>query len=201
MKKTLFALSLILSLTVLWGCSKKNPSSPGGGGGSGGGGGGGGGAAGVTVVSPNGGESWLAGSKHTITWTAIGLSTGQFEILSSKNGGQSWEAVSPGLPLTTRSYAWSPEDTTHQGLVLVQYTSGSQILASDSSDHVFAVTKSANIPYVVGTVSVDAGPYGVAATPDGNYAYVTCSGAGRVDVIATANDSVVDQPMAVNRRP
>jgi len=200
MKKKLCVLSLILALAFLWGCSKKNPSSPGGGGGSGGGGGGGGGTAGVTVVSPNGGENWLAGSKHTITWTAIGLSTGQFEVLSSKNGGQSWEAVSPGLPLTTRSYAWSPEDTTHQGLVLVQYTSGSQVLASDSSDHVFTVTKTSNIPYVVGTISADAGPYGVAATPDGNYAYVTCSGAGRVDVIATANDSVVAK-IAVGNQP
>jgi YVTN family beta-propeller protein len=200
MKKKLCVLSLILALAFLWSCSKKNPSSPGGGGGSGGGGGGGGGTAGVTVVSPNGGESWLAGSKHTITWTAIGLSTGQFEVLSSKNGGQSWEAVSPGLPLTTRSYAWSPEDTTHQGLVLVQYTSGSQVLASDSSDHVFTVTKTSNIPYVVGTISADAGPYGVAATPDGNYAYVTCSGAGRVDVIATANDSVVAK-IAVGNQP
>jgi YVTN family beta-propeller protein len=189
MKRTFLFLVLISALAALWGCSKKNPSGPGGG--SGGGGGGGGGVPAIFVTSPKGGENWSKGSKHTITWTATGLSTGALQVDLSKDGGANWTTLGSGMALTVRSLSWVPEDTTHRGLVRVSDVSGSQILARDSSHAAFTVSFVSNLPYPVDSVAVDVNPYGVALTPDGNFAYVTCSVAGLVDVISTASDSVV----------
>src|SRR5205085_1903850 len=47
-------------------------------------------AATLTVVSPNGGESWKIGTTHSITWSSTGLSGGSVKIELSTNGGTSW---------------------------------------------------------------------------------------------------------------
>ena len=37
----------------------------------------------ITVTSPNGGESWTAGTTHTITWTSMVISTKFSKIVNS----------------------------------------------------------------------------------------------------------------------
>jgi len=46
----------------------------------------------ITVTSPNGGETWEAGSTHNITWTSDGTS-GNVKIEYSTNGGSSWQMI------------------------------------------------------------------------------------------------------------
>jgi len=46
----------------------------------------------VSVVSPNGGESWGVGTFQTITWTTIGI-TGNVDVEVSRNGGGSYETL------------------------------------------------------------------------------------------------------------
>jgi len=194
MEKRLFVLGLISVLAVLWSCSKKHVTSYGGGGG----GGGGGGAAAITVVSPNGGESWVVGTKHVITWNASGLTSGSvLRVSFSTDGGATWDTVpkAGNLAYTARSFNWDISGpATTRGRILVANISGSQTLASDKSDTTFTTVLTSNQPYVVDSMRVGSGPYGVAITPDGAYAYVTCSSFSGVDsvyIISTANDSVV----------
>lgn len=192
MKKTSFLLCIVLVLILCGDCSKRSATAP-----PPGGGGGGGeiGPPSLTLISPNGGESWLVGSRHLITWNAGNLSRGSLVVFSSTNGGASWDTLADTLHYSSRSYLWEvsgPAGT--QNRIKVADVSGTQVLTSDSSDGTFATVVSGGQPYVVDSVTVGPGPYGVAITPDGAYAYVTCtsfSGTDSVYVIATAQDSVV----------
>ncbi|HEY6196178.1 MAG TPA: Ig-like domain repeat protein [Candidatus Eisenbacteria bacterium] len=54
----------------------------------------------VAVTSPNGGESWLQGSVHAITWTATdpeGIAAGGITLEYSVDNGSSWLPVASGL--------------------------------------------------------------------------------------------------------
>jgi subtilisin family serine protease len=91
----------------------------------------------ITVTSPNGGESWTAGSVHNITWTSSG-SVGNVKIQYSTNNGGSWSTV-VSATANDGSYAWTvPAVSSTQCLVRIsQVSSGSP---SDSSNAVFSIT-------------------------------------------------------------
>jgi YVTN family beta-propeller protein len=135
------------------------------------------------------------GSKQTITWSASNVTSGRFFVFRSTNGGSSWDTLADTLHYSSRSYLWevsAPAGT--QFRIKVANVSDTLVLAADSSNGTFTIVFPSNQPYVVDSVRVGTGPYGVAITPDGADAYVTCSsfsGADSVYVIATAQDSVV----------
>ena len=58
----------------------------------------------ITVLSPNGGESWALRSNQTIRWTSSGIS-GNMKIELSRNGGASWETVKNNAP-NNGAYSW-----------------------------------------------------------------------------------------------
>jgi hypothetical protein len=47
----------------------------------------------VTVITPNGGESWAIGSRQTIQWNSSNVS-GKVKIELSRNGGTTWTLLS-----------------------------------------------------------------------------------------------------------
>ncbi len=47
---------------------------------------------GIQVLSPNGGEEWVVGSEHDITWTSMNF-TGNVKIEYSTNGGTDWMPI------------------------------------------------------------------------------------------------------------
>lgn len=51
----------------------------------------------LTVMKPNGGESWKINSSKTIQWTSSGVS-GNVHIELSRNGGGIWETLFAGTP-------------------------------------------------------------------------------------------------------
>ncbi len=51
------------------------------------------GATTITVTSPAGGESWVKGSIHAITWTKTSDLTGNVRILISRNGGATFRTI------------------------------------------------------------------------------------------------------------
>jgi hypothetical protein len=51
----------------------------------------------LTLTSPNGGESWTAGSTRTITWSSSGLG-GTVNLEISRDGGASWDAIFENTP-------------------------------------------------------------------------------------------------------
>jgi hypothetical protein len=50
----------------------------------------------ITVTSPNGGENWVVGSTHNITWTSSGGVGAVVSIDYSINGGSSWTSIFGG---------------------------------------------------------------------------------------------------------
>lgn len=101
-------------------------------------------AATIRVTSPNGGQSWPAGTPQTITWTSSNLtSSGQLYVLFSKDGGQTdyptpIAILSPGAT----SHSWTPtaSHATTAGRVFVGNLVSGTYEASDWSDQNFTVT-------------------------------------------------------------
>jgi len=60
---------------------------------------------GMSVTSPNGGETWAIGSARTIAWTSSAL-TGNVKIDLSRNGGTSWAPVIGSTP-NDGSHPWA----------------------------------------------------------------------------------------------
>ena len=100
------------------------------------GGGGGGTTPAVTVTSPNGGESWLAGSSQAITWSSANVANVKLEY--SADAGATWSTVAASVPASPASFAWTvPSATTTSGLVRVSDVASA---TSDVSNATFSVT-------------------------------------------------------------
>ncbi|NJL70623.1 MAG: hypothetical protein HC888_02885 [Candidatus Competibacteraceae bacterium] len=93
----------------------------------------------VTLTSPNGGESWAAGSSRTITASCSGTITG-WQLDYSTNGGSTWTMIN-GISTTSlpSSYNWTvpsaPSSTCRVKLTLL-YSGGS---VSDTSNANFTI--------------------------------------------------------------
>jgi hypothetical protein len=60
----------------------------------------------ITVTSPNGAETWYAGSHHNITWTSSGF-TGNVKIELSIDSGANWSTVVAASTANTGTYDWT----------------------------------------------------------------------------------------------
>ena len=94
-------------------------------------------AATLTVTSPNGGETWQAGTTHIITWTSSGV-TGNIQI-QPYLGGVAQTNLTTSAP-NTGSYSWSipagyTPGTTYQ--IAISAMSGS---VSDFSNAYFTIS-------------------------------------------------------------
>ncbi len=72
----------------------------------------------LTLTSPSGGETWAAGSLHTLTWKAEGpLGTAEVRAEASTDGGKSW-ATAGTAPAAVGSLLWRVPDTPSRACVL-----------------------------------------------------------------------------------
>ncbi|MDB4951266.1 MAG: Endonuclease/exonuclease/phosphatase [Gemmatimonadetes bacterium] len=100
--------------------------------------GGGGTTPSVTVTSPNGGESWVVGSSHAITWTSANVANVKLDY--TLNGGTSWTAITASTPAAAGTYTWTvPATASTSALVRVTDAASS---ATDASNTAFSVTTS-----------------------------------------------------------
>ena len=97
----------------------------------------------LTIVSPNGGESWGRGSEHTISWTSTNL-TGkvQLDLIIYKGATENWMVgvIKDNLPVNG-SYLWKAGEYSGQTVAHGQYKirvrSMTNNAYSDSSDAPF----------------------------------------------------------------
>ncbi len=68
---------------------------------------------GITVTSPNGGESWVQGSQHDITWTSYGV-IGYVKIDLERNGLNSQTLVT-NIPANSGTFQWTIPTTLATG--------------------------------------------------------------------------------------
>jgi hypothetical protein len=59
----------------------------------------------VALISPNGGESWVVGSQHSITWTSTGVDAVMLEYTT--DNGNNWMLIAPSTPGATGSFLWT----------------------------------------------------------------------------------------------
>ncbi len=96
----------------------------------------------VTVTSPNGGETWAAGTTHDVTWTATGL-TGTVTIDLYKGG--VYQKTLGTADAATGSFSWAIATTETVGTdyrVLVWQGS-----VSDESDADFAIVRTVRVDF------------------------------------------------------
>jgi hypothetical protein len=98
----------------------------------------------ITVISPNGGETLVAGSTHKITWKSSD-NVGNVKIAYSTNNGASWRPIANYRGDDTE-YDWKvPEHLSENCLVRIREINGDP---SDVSDAVFSIVLKPSITII-----------------------------------------------------
>ncbi|HVP39658.1 MAG TPA: S8 family serine peptidase [Candidatus Saccharimonadales bacterium] len=97
----------------------------------------------VHVTSPVGGEHWVGGSTHNITWTAVdSIEVDSVKLEYSVDNGLNWNPITSGLP-NSGTYTWTVP-VYFQGQLRVRTSAWDECLnvgsaVSDSAAHIVAV--------------------------------------------------------------
>jgi hypothetical protein len=99
------------------------------------------------LTSPNGGEQWVAGSTHNVTWSPT--STTHVRVDYSLDAGASWTTAADSAPGAGGSYVWNLPDSTSAS-ALVRILSDADTTISDTSDAVFTLVIGKSLPVLAG---------------------------------------------------
>jgi hypothetical protein len=98
----------------------------------------------ITVTSPNGGQNWLVGSSHNITWTSVNTS-GTVHIEYSSDNGTNWDDVVASTS-DDGTYTWTiPNEPSVNCLVRISDTDGNP---TDISNVEFTITTALNSHFI-----------------------------------------------------
>lgn len=90
----------------------------------------------ITITSPNGGEIWIMGSEHDVTWTAP-ASIANVKLQYSLDSGENWTTFKAST-LNDGVYGWVlPNTESHDALIRVLDAANASVF--DISDGVFSV--------------------------------------------------------------
>jgi len=93
----------------------------------------------ITITSPNGGENWLVGTNHTITWQSnLG---GNVEIDLSADGGTSWGILVASTSNSGSKSVTAPNQPSTQALVRITSLTAGFTSVFDTSNAVFTITQ------------------------------------------------------------
>ncbi len=109
----------------------------------------------VAVTSPNGGESWTAGTGQEITWTSAGA-VGNVDILYTCDGGSNWTSIVADTE-NDGSCPWTVPDTP-SGNCYVQVLEHADGSPWDSSDAAFSIVSHPVSVTLSGTVLWNSAP-------------------------------------------
>lgn len=104
----------------------------------------------ITVLSPNGGEEWVAGETYDITWRATGLD--QVGIWYTDNDGQDWYNIIAGTSAVQGSYPWTIPSAMDIAECYIAVADPDDLDMVDYSDEPFSITQAV----LMGTVYVNA---------------------------------------------
>jgi len=93
----------------------------------------------VTLLSPNGGEIWLAGSTQNVSWADVNASTGYVNLDYSTDNGVTWNRFANSASSMYPTYSWwipTLVGTTYK----VRVTDANNSFYSDESDAPFTIT-------------------------------------------------------------
>jgi hypothetical protein len=100
----------------------------------------------VTLISPNGGETWTAGTPRTIAWTASdNAGVRSIDLAYSPDSGATWSAIASGLP-NSGAFGWTvplAPSSRYRVRIVARDLAGN--IASDASDALFTVRSSGEL--------------------------------------------------------
>ncbi|MCU7511799.1 MAG: T9SS type A sorting domain-containing protein [Ignavibacteria bacterium] len=92
----------------------------------------------LTLLSPAGGELWLSGSAHDITWSSRNIKN--VRISYSADNGQSWSIIISSLQASSGSYSWKVPDNLSSGYrVRISDASNSTLFSVSNSFTVYSL--------------------------------------------------------------
>jgi hypothetical protein len=141
----------------------------------------------VTVLSPNGGETWFVGETSEITWTATdGNGVESVDIYYSTNGGAGYTLIASGEE-NDGTYPWTvPESVTDDALVKIRATDPSMNVGEDVSDAAFSIA--INVPPAVTVVAPNGGEnWHAGDVEDINWTATDVQGVDSVSVYYSSN--------------
>lgn len=153
----------------------------------------------VTLTAPDGGESWLAQTDQTITYTASdpdgGPSPLTIALDYSTNGGGAWTEIASGQT-NTGSYVWTlPDVETTAARVRVRAFDGADE-TGDSSDANFTISVSGQNTIALGTGS---GPSGTEVTISLSLTNEDPVKGLQTDIVFTAGTAAFSHVTAIGR--
>lgn len=92
----------------------------------------------ITLTSPNGSQSWCAGTSQTLTWTSTAVTNVKIEL--SGDAGSTWSEVVPSTPAAGGSYSWAIPATQAGGSSYrIRVSDASASAVNDASDADFTI--------------------------------------------------------------
>lgn len=107
----------------------------------------------VTLVSPNGGETWQEGTEHAVTWTTTG-SVSNVHLEYSANAGGEWHDIVLSTP-NDGSYTWTVPATAST-TCYVRISEAADGAPADQSDATFTIT-AAPVPAAITVTAPNGG--------------------------------------------
>ena len=151
----------------------------------------------VTVNSPNGGENWIVGTSHNITWTATdNVAVTSISIDYSINNGTNWTSVATG-EANDGTYAWTiPNAPSTQALVKVTAYDAAANSGSDVSNAVFTISSATHTIVASAGAGGTINPSGNVMVNDGADQGFTITPDPCYDILDVAVDGVPQGPQA-----
>ncbi|NQZ37622.1 MAG: T9SS type A sorting domain-containing protein, partial [Crocinitomicaceae bacterium] len=91
----------------------------------------------ILLITPNGGEDWVACGDSLIAWNAIGTS-GAFDIDYSINAGATWINIVSNYVTVTNDYLWSLPSI-QENQVVIRVTDATDLSKTDMTDGLFSL--------------------------------------------------------------
>jgi len=91
----------------------------------------------LKLLTPNGGENWIAGTSQSITWLSDGVNDVKIEY--STDDGNSWNIITSSMSASTLNYSWTVPNTTSANCI-VRISDAINLSFSDTSDAVFSIS-------------------------------------------------------------
>ncbi len=92
----------------------------------------------INLTSPNGGERWLSGTDHNVTWTSTGLTNVKLEYTT--NNGANWNIMAANIGVGEGSYFYNWEvPNTPAANCKVRVSDANNATINDASDNLFSI--------------------------------------------------------------
>lgn len=111
----------------------------------------------VQVISPNGGEEWVAGTMQIISWTTDdSAAVASYAIDYSTNMGIEWLPIQSRTNGNPQAYSWTvPQTPSPDCVVKVTAWNTSDNFGNDISDANFVILEAPSCNYVIGDINGD----------------------------------------------